>query len=107
MFRQAFGIVGWAWVPLFIGSVVKGLYALITGHLPVAQGSGLLHAFLANTDFFAVWNMVLLVLGFSAVYGVTKTRAAIPVVGVWLITVLFTYATGALGQGFAPPGGGL
>jgi|GEM_PF-4730262 len=107
VFRQAFEIAGWAWVPLFIGSLTRGTYALFTGKLPVAQGTGLVHAFVTNTNLFNVWNMVLLVVGFSAVYGVTKKRAAVPVVGMWLLTVLLTYATGFLGQGFAPgtPGG--
>lgn len=107
VFRQAFGIVGWAWIPLFFGSLVKGGYSLFTGNLPIPQGTGLANAVLANTDLFAIWNMVLLVIGFSVVYGVTKPRAAAGVLGLWLIAVTITYATGSLGQVLVPPGEGL
>lgn len=96
VFRQAFEIVGWAWIALFIGSLVKSGHILATGNLRLPQGTGLGHAFLTNTDVFAVWNMVLFVLGFAAVYGVQKWKAAVPVVGFWLATVLLTYAIGLL-----------
>lgn len=102
VFRQAFEIVGWAWVALFIGSLVKGGYILVTGNMHLPQGGGLRQAFLTNTDLFAVWNMVLLVLGFAAVYGVRKWKAAVPVVALWLITVLITYATSPSPQGPGP-----
>lgn len=102
VFRQAFGIVCWAWIPLFLGGVLKGVYVLATGNLPIPQGTGLVNALLANTDLFAVWNMVILVLGFAAVYGVSKKRAAVPVVGIWALTVLFTYATGFFGEALGP-----
>jgi hypothetical protein len=103
VFRQAFEIVGWAWIALFIGSLVKGGYILVTGNLLLPQGTGLGHAFLTNTDLFTIWNMVLLVLGFAAVYGVHKWKAAVPVVVLWLATVLLTYTTGGLpAQGPGP-----
>jgi len=89
-FRQAFEVVGWAWIALFAGSLVKGGYTLLTGDLSVPQGGSLTQAFLTNTSLFNIWNMVLLVLGFAAVYGVQKWKAAVPVVVVWLATVLIT-----------------
>lgn len=102
VFRQAFGIVGWAWIPLFIGCVIRGTYALATGKVPITEGMGLWHAITVNTNVFNAWNLVLLIIGFSAVYGMTKMRAAIPVVGMWVLTVLLTYAAGSIGQGLGP-----
>ncbi|MHB1255385.1 MAG: Yip1 family protein [Dethiobacteraceae bacterium] len=98
VFRQAFEIVGWAWVALFIGSLVNSGYILVTGNMSLPQGDGLGQAFLTNTDLFVVWNMVILVFGFATVYGVRKWKAAVPVVGLWLATVLITYAVGFLGS---------
>jgi hypothetical protein len=102
VFRQAFEIVGWAWIALFIGALVKGGYTLVTGNLPLPQGTGLGYAFLTNTDLFTIWNMVLVVLGFAAVYRVPKWKAAVPVVALWLATVFLTYAAGLPAQGPGP-----
>lgn len=106
VFRQALEIVGWAWIPLFFGSLVKGFYSLITANSPMPQGTGLAHAFLANTNLFIIWNMVLLVIGFAVIYGVNKPRVAVGVVGFWLVMVLLTYAGDLLGQTVATSGGG-
>ncbi|MEW6448570.1 MAG: hypothetical protein AB1426_10865 [Bacillota bacterium] len=64
-------------------------------------------AITANINVFNVWDLALLIIGFSAVYGTTKMRAAVPVVGMWVLAVLLTYVTGSIGQGFglgAPAG---
>lgn len=91
VFRQAFEIVGWAWVPLFFDSLVKGVLSLLTGRVPVSQDAGIFYSLLRNTGPAELWNMVLLVIGFSAVYEITKKRVVVPVVGMWLFTVMLDF----------------
>ncbi len=90
-FLQSFKIVGLAWFPLFLGSLFKGIFSLVTGRLPIIEGNVFFASFLTNTDIFYIWNMVLMTIGFSVVYGISKKKAVIPILGVWSLGILFSY----------------
>lgn len=97
-FRQAFVIVGLAWVPVFFHTLGKGVFALATGKVPVIQGNDLASVLISSANLFNIWNIVLLVIGFSIVYGISKKKAAVPILALWLLGVLVDYVAGSLGH---------
>jgi len=61
--------------------IAPGLSAL----LPFRQQMGPLGAFLGRIDIFALWSIILLVIGFSITYKVSKGKTMAVVVGYWLL----------------------
>lgn len=96
-FVQSLNIVGIAWIAFFGQAIFQGTYTLATGEIAV-NGTGLLDAFLATTDLFVIWNMVLLVIGFSFIHEISKGKAAVGVVGIWVIGLLLAIGGVMLGQ---------
>lgn len=86
---KSLNIVGFSWMSLFLFSIIQGIYALISGNILFASGR-LQDAFLSTTNIFTIWNMVLLIMGYSLVYGLNKRKAAVGVIGLWLITFVFS-----------------
>lgn len=86
---KSLNIVGFSWMPLFLFSIIQGIYALVSGNILFASGR-LQDAFLSTTNIFTIWNMVLLIMGYSLVYGINKGKAAVGVIALWLITLAFS-----------------
>ncbi len=92
-FSQSMGIIGLSWIPFFIREVLRGITTLVTGQ-PVAVASNVLN----NFDIFVLWNVILLIIGFSVCLKITKKRAAAVVIGYWIFTLLIHYGLDQLGQ---------
>ncbi|MDQ7029159.1 MAG: YIP1 family protein [Ardenticatenia bacterium] len=101
-FDVMFNVAAWAWIPLGIGLVVRGGFALVTGTLPVNEGL----SFLVATGTYArdalnplfqllnaltLWQLAswwLLITGTAAVSGIPRRRWAGVVLGIWLLFAL-------------------
>ena len=94
---KSLNVVGISWMPLFLFSIVQGSYALISGSILFTSGR-LLDAFLATTNIFIVWNMILLIMGYSAVYGISKGKASVGVISLWLVSFIIAVGGMILGQ---------
>ena len=53
-------------------------------------------ALLSSLDLFTIWVIVLLVIGFAYVARISKTKAAIAVVSLWFLIILFKLVPAAL-----------
>lgn len=96
--KQALGVVSWgAVIPFAIGSVVKvplilatesmyevtiGLAALVPGRDP---SSVLGQVLMTYGDFFTWWGLVVLVIGFQRVFGMSRGAAAVAVLLPWVL----------------------
>jgi len=96
--KQALGIVSWGAIPVFaIASIVKaplilvtesvykvniGLAALVPGAEP---NSPLFMILMTFGDFFTWWGLFLLIVGFSKVYGIGRSTAALSVLLPWAL----------------------
>jgi hypothetical protein len=113
-FKQAFSVTCYAWFPNVIQSILltiiilaKGATALNPQTIPTLLRSNLAFlvdmkeqpmafALLSSLDLFTIWVIVLLVIGFSYVGRISKAKAAIAVISLWLVTVLFKLVPAAL-----------
>lgn len=79
--------------------------SLLPASLLAFQGSedAIVRTLLGSVDFFSLWTIVLLTIGFEKVARVSRGRATGIVVGMWLVWVVIRVALAALGQMF---GGG-
>ena len=74
---------------------------VLASHLAAFAGddtSPTLAAFLASIDFFSLWTIVMLTIGYSIAAGISRGRAAACVVGVWLVYVAGKVGLTGLGQ---------
>jgi len=69
------------------------------GFLTDLKDHPVLFTFLANLDIFALWTMVLAVIGYACAANVSRARAAGVVVTLMLLGVLFSVAFAAIGAG--------
>jgi len=76
--------------------------ALLPSNLLAFVGSenAFMRSLLGSVDFFSLWTMVLLVIGFEQVAKVSRGRAAGTVVGLWLVWVVLKAGLAVLGQMF-------
>ena len=61
------------------------------------NATGFVAAFLQSLSVFQIWYYVLLVLGISAVFRMSRTKAIAPVVPIWLISVILLMVGSAFG----------
>ena len=95
-------------VPIAMGRGDIGLTELENGtllpsNLLALLGSGFsppLRAALQSVDFFSLWTLVLLAIGYHTVAGVSRARAAGAVLGLWSLWVCVRVGFAALGQMF-------
>jgi hypothetical protein len=113
-FKQAFSVTCYAWFPNVLQSIVltiivlaKGATAINPQAFPTMVRSNLAFlvdmktqpmafALLSALDLFTIWVVVLLVIGFAYVGRISKTKAAVAVVSLWAITILFKLVPAAL-----------
>jgi len=105
-FKQAFSVTCYASMP----SVIKGLVMLIIvlakggtipaqalatlvrsnlGFLADYKASPMAFALLSSVDIFSIWFCVLLIIGFAYVARVSRAKAAVVVVSLWVVVLLF------------------
>ncbi|HEY4642854.1 MAG TPA: Yip1 family protein [Thermoanaerobaculia bacterium] len=111
-FLQAFSITAYAWMPNMIRSILTLIPVMTKKSLtmfmlqnPIASNPGYfidpkLHpiaaAFLGSFDVFTIWTLVLLIIGFAAMSRFSKTKAAVIMLSLWAIKILFSVGMGAL-----------
>ena len=51
---------------------------------------------LASIDVFSIWSVILLSIGFAVVAGVSRAKATVSVVALWIVYILFKVGAAAL-----------
>ena len=109
-FRPLWPVVVWAWLPYALRGLLQSAFILVTGTLianpglsglvlPQETATGLLAAppgpgvlalksFLTQIDLFLFWNLALLVIGLVVASRLTRRKAMLAVLGLWLVLTL-------------------
>ncbi|MCC6500141.1 MAG: YIP1 family protein [Anaerolineales bacterium] len=104
--QSALNVVGWASVPFILRDVLRALFMLATSHAIASPGlsgfveTGFLSHFLARTDIFFVWNIVLLGIGFAVVDGLPKGKALVGALAVVILLAVLQSGIGAVISSF-------
>ena len=99
-FGQSAAVVGLSWFPLFLRNLTQGIFIWVTG-LPTSWSSPAAEAVLGRLDLFIIWNVLLLGIGFAAVFGVSQKRALLLAAGYRILIILSTLGLSvALGPRF-------
>lgn len=109
-FRQFWPVVIWAWLPFALRGLLQGAFVLATGE-PIANpglsglvvveqpvsnlfaappGPGVLalRSFLSQVDLFLAWNLFLLAAGVMVTARLSRRKAALITLGLWLVLTL-------------------
>lgn len=104
--QSALNIVAWASLPFGVRDLLRVLFMLSAGHTIASPGlsgfttdAGFLTQLLARVDLFLIWNMILLVIGFRAADGLSRSKALTAVVFVLLLILLAQAGLGQLSAG--------
>jgi len=122
-FGQMFRMVVWAWLPYVLRGLLQTVYILASGQLianpglsglvqgdrsvsemvltPPSPGQTLLVALLSQVDLFLVWNLILLVIGVTAVTRLPRRKAILLTLGVWLLLTALGLVPALVGSLFA------
>ncbi len=98
--QGALNIVAWASLPFALRDILRVVYMLSASHAITSPGlsgfatSAFLVQILARTDIFLIWNIVLLVIGFSIVDGLPRGKA---VIGILVVVAVMLAAQAGLG----------
>jgi hypothetical protein len=113
-FKQAFSVTCYAWIPNVLQAIVLTIIVLAkgaTGINPQAfptmvrsspaflvdmKTQPMAFALLSSLDLFTIWVLVLLIIGFAYVGRVSKAKAAVAVLSLWAVTILFKLVPAAL-----------
>jgi hypothetical protein len=100
--RGALSVAGWASLPFLVRDLLRIVFMLLAGHVIVspglsgfANGTIFLAKILEQADIFFVWNVILLIIGFSLADGLPKNKATVGVLAVVLILTLALAGAGA------------
>lgn len=107
-FKQLFAVAFYAWIPAFLGGLIKSAFMAVMGVkkalafstslaliLPRSVDSGFWYIFLSKVDFFNIWSLILLVLGGSVAMQKDGKKLALYIFGIWLIFIILTALLGA------------
>ena len=106
-FGQLFRVVVWAWLPYALRGLLQTVYILVSDQLitnpglsgfvqdnrpigeivlaPPSPGRLVLTSLLSKTDLFLAWNLVLLVIGVMVTTRLSRRKATLITLGVWLL----------------------
>ena len=109
-YKKIVMIIVYADIIVIIGGLINGIIALILGAAPTAYTSlgplfekGSLAYGIANSiEVFYLWNLVLIWLGFQVIAGLSKVKAAIPIIVLFIIKAVFLAAIVVLMAKFLP-----
>ncbi len=97
-FKQVLNVTAFSMAPLIIGHLISALVYMITGSLDFRMGLDMLvnesmrtsfiGIWLGIFNFFYIWEIILLVIGLSTLYGFSRGKTA-----AWLISLLLTWHT--------------
>jgi len=103
--------VAYAGMPIALQQTIQSVYMIATGKIAKSGLSTLLSsdqintplaALLGRIDIFSIWAIVLLVIGFSTTYQISKGKAAAISVGYWLLGTIIMVAFAAMGSAVSP-----
>ena len=107
-FKQLFAVAFYAWIPAFLGGLIKSAFMAVMGVkdamtfstslaliLPRSVDSGFWYVFLSKVDFFNVWSLILLVLGGSIAMQKDSKKLTFYIFGIWLVFIILTSLLGA------------
>jgi hypothetical protein len=106
--QGALNIVAWASLPFALRDLLRIIYMLSASHAITSPGlsgfatSAFFVQVLARTDIFLIWNIVLLIIGFSIVDGLPRGKAFL---GVVLVVILLLAAQAGVGTALSGLGG--
>ena len=104
--QGALNIVAWGSLPFALRDLLRIVFMLSTGHAIVSPGlsgfvssTGFVAQLLMRFDIFLIWNLILLVIGFSIAEGLSRGKAVAGVLTVILLVLLAQSGLGALLSG--------
>ncbi|MCL6471823.1 MAG: YIP1 family protein [Firmicutes bacterium] len=112
-FSVGLATVGYAQIPIVIQQIIQSAYMVASGKivvpglsalLPSSRAATPLGVMLARIDVFGIWSIILLIIGFSFTYKITKTKAAAVTVGYWALGTIFAVLSVLLSMSFKPAG---
>lgn len=98
-FTVGLATVAFAQAPIVVKQIIQSIYMFASGRLVVDGLSTLLPSdkiatpfgvLLGRIDIFSFWTIVLLAIGLSITYKITKGKAAVISVGYWVLGTIFT-----------------
>jgi len=108
-FKQVFSMYSWSSLIGVLSAIIKTPLIMATGSMSVATSLAVfmpadayttfLYNFLAKVDVFSIWQLIVVAIGMSVLYGFTMRRSVILVGSLWLIYVLISAGIGVLTQG--------
>ncbi|MED0996583.1 Yip1 family protein [Bacillus mobilis] len=109
-YKKIVMIIVYADIIVIIGGLINGIIALILGAAPTAYTSlgplfekGSLAYGIANSiEVFYLWNLVLIWLGLQVTAGLSKVKAAIPIIVLFIIKAVFLAVIVVLMAKFLP-----
>jgi hypothetical protein len=87
-YSRIIAVYSLAYIPQAIGSILKGIYMLITQKPIFTDLSPTFMSTLLNQiDLFILWTAILVVVGISKVFGLSEKKSIIIAVTLWLLTL--------------------
>ena len=106
--QSALNIAAWSALPFALRDILRIVYMLSASHAITSPGlsgfatSAFMAQVLARTDIFLIWNMSLLIIGFSIIDGLPRGKAF---VGVIVVVAILLATQAGLGSVIAGLGG--
>lgn len=110
-FTRMWAAVVWAWIPFVLRDLLQSVYILISGQtiahpglsglvadtrsvseitsVPPSAGRLALQTFLSQIDIFSFWNLALLVVGVIVMARLSRRKAILVTLGIWIILLVF------------------
>lgn len=101
-FSIGFATVAFAQVPIIIQQVFYSIYMSASGKLvkpgfsgmvPADQLASPLGVFLSRLDIFSIWSIILVIIGFSITYKISKGKSGAIAIGYWLVSTAIALST--------------
>ncbi|HSP15602.1 MAG TPA: Yip1 family protein [Thermoanaerobaculia bacterium] len=112
-YKQAFSATLYAWIPLLIKSIVTTAVAMTKSTIDAEQIATLVtsnpaflldlkvhpiaFSLLSSIDIFAIWTIVLFIIGFAHLSKVSKAKSATIVISLWAVMIIVKLGFAALG----------
>lgn len=108
-FRRTFGVLAYAYLPVFVSGILRTVIIVMSSATDVAfnlamilpeymQGTFFYH-FASQMDIFVIWYQILAIIGISHMYKIEKKAAALPVLLSWGIFILIVSGANSLVAG--------
>jgi hypothetical protein len=104
--QGALNVVAWSYLPFALRDILRAIFMLIAGRTisspglsGFAGGSVFAAQILERTDIFLIWNILLLVIGFSVLDGLPRGKSFTNVLIVILLVLLAQAGLAILGSG--------